>query len=194
MRWFRRHDGWCWNRGSHWCRRNSADRGTSAFGSSSNVTPTGGSPAGVGGGNVTCGNAAAIRLGPIVYTGQDQLSNADKSCRLAAQRHLARFLQRFAVTQDGEASKQVDLLEKVFVDLAKVESLPTLLNCSVVAGQLGSETGWALQGDLSGKDVFHSKMAEHLAAAQTFALRQPEKMRGPRRRRRTRGMRVLAAR
>ncbi len=61
----------------------------------------------------------AIRLGPIAYTGQDQLSNADKSRRLAAQRHLARFLQRFAVTQDGEATKQVDLLEKVFVDLAK---------------------------------------------------------------------------
>jgi len=61
----------------------------------------------------------AIRLGPIAYTVQEQLSNADKARRLAAQRHLARFLQRFAVTQDGETQKQVDLLEKVFVDLAK---------------------------------------------------------------------------
>ena len=61
----------------------------------------------------------AIRLGPIAYTGQEQLSVADRARRLAAQRHLARFLQRFAVSQDGESKKQVDLLEKVFVDLAK---------------------------------------------------------------------------
>jgi large subunit ribosomal protein L17 len=61
----------------------------------------------------------AIRLGPIAYTGQDQLSVADRARRLAAQRHLARFLRRFAVSQDGESVKQVDLLEKVFVDLAK---------------------------------------------------------------------------
>jgi len=61
----------------------------------------------------------AIRLGPIAYTAQDQLGNADKARRLAAQRHLARFLQRFAMTQDGDTTKQVDLLDKVFVDLAK---------------------------------------------------------------------------
>lgn len=61
----------------------------------------------------------AIRLGPIAYTVKDELSVADRARRLAAQRHLARFLQRFAVTQDGETTKQVDLLEKVFVDLAK---------------------------------------------------------------------------
>ncbi len=61
----------------------------------------------------------AIRLGPIAYTVQDELSVADRARRLAAQRHLARFLQRFAVSNDGEMTKQVDLLEKVFVDLAK---------------------------------------------------------------------------
>ena len=61
----------------------------------------------------------AIRLGPIAYTGQEQLSVADRARRLAAQRHLARFLHRFAVSQDGESTKQVDLLEKIFVDLAK---------------------------------------------------------------------------
>jgi len=61
----------------------------------------------------------AIRLGPIAYTGQEQLSAADRARRLAAQRHLARFLRRFSVSQDGESVKQVDLLEKVFVDLAK---------------------------------------------------------------------------
>ncbi len=61
----------------------------------------------------------AIRLGPIAYTVQTELSVADRARRLAAQRHLARFLQRFAVTGDGGTAKQVDLLEKVFVDLAK---------------------------------------------------------------------------
>ena len=61
----------------------------------------------------------AIRLGPVAYTVQTELSLADRARRLAAQRHLARFLQRFAVTTDGGTTKQVDLLEKVFVDLAK---------------------------------------------------------------------------
>ena len=61
----------------------------------------------------------AIRLGPIAYTGHDELSLADRARRLAAQRHLARFLQRFAVTQDGNETKRVDLVEKVFADLAK---------------------------------------------------------------------------
>ncbi len=61
----------------------------------------------------------AIRLGPIAYTGHADLSVADRARRLAAQRQLAKFLQRFAVTQDGEATKRVDILEKVFVDLAK---------------------------------------------------------------------------
>ncbi len=61
----------------------------------------------------------AIRLGPIAYTGHADLSVADRSRRLAAQRQLAKFLQRFAETQDGEQTKRVDILEKVFVDLAK---------------------------------------------------------------------------
>jgi large subunit ribosomal protein L17 len=61
----------------------------------------------------------AIRLGPIAYTVQDELSVADRARRLAAQRHLGQFLQRFAVRQDGETTRQVDILEKVFVDLAK---------------------------------------------------------------------------
>lgn len=61
----------------------------------------------------------AIRLGPIAYTVQDELSVAERARRLAAQRHLGQFLQRFAVAQDGDTTKQVDIVEKVFVDLAK---------------------------------------------------------------------------
>lgn len=61
----------------------------------------------------------AIRLGPIAYTGHADLSIADRARRMAAQRHLARFLQRFAETQDNGETKRVDIIEKVFVDLAK---------------------------------------------------------------------------
>src|SRR5512142_3027735 len=61
----------------------------------------------------------AIRLGPIAYTGHAELSVADRSRRLAAQRQLGKFLQRFAETKDGEEMTRVDILEKVFVDLAK---------------------------------------------------------------------------
>lgn len=62
----------------------------------------------------------ARRLGAIAFTPNDQLSAADRARRQAAQQQVARFLQRFAVvTESEESSKKVDLIEKVFVDLAK---------------------------------------------------------------------------
>jgi large subunit ribosomal protein L17 len=61
----------------------------------------------------------AVRLGPVAYTAHDKLSAADRARRLAAQRQMGRFLRRFAVVPDDGASKKVDLIEKVFVDLAK---------------------------------------------------------------------------
>jgi large subunit ribosomal protein L17 len=61
----------------------------------------------------------AVRLGPVAYTAHDKLSVADRARRLAAQRQMGRFLRRFAVVPDDGASKKVDLIEKVFVDLAK---------------------------------------------------------------------------
>jgi large subunit ribosomal protein L17 len=61
----------------------------------------------------------AIRLGDVAYTPDDKLSPADKARRLAAARQVGRFLQRFGVAQDGDQSRKVDLVEKVFVDLAK---------------------------------------------------------------------------
>jgi len=61
----------------------------------------------------------AIRLGDVAYTPGDKLSPADRARRLAAARQVGRFLQRFGVAQDGEQSRKVDLVEKVFVDLAK---------------------------------------------------------------------------
>ena len=61
----------------------------------------------------------AIRLGNVAYTPHADLKPADRARRLAAQRQVGRFLQRFGVRDDGEESKKVDLVEKVFVDLAK---------------------------------------------------------------------------
>jgi large subunit ribosomal protein L17 len=61
----------------------------------------------------------AKRLGAIAYTSHEKLSEADRARRLAAQKQVGRFLQRFATVQSGGESQKVDLIEKVFVDLAK---------------------------------------------------------------------------
>ena len=61
----------------------------------------------------------AIRLGDVAYTPHDKLSIADRARRQAAQQQVGTFLRRFQVTQDGSESTKVDLIEKVFVDLAK---------------------------------------------------------------------------
>jgi large subunit ribosomal protein L17 len=61
----------------------------------------------------------AIRLGEVAYTAHNDLSSADRARRLAAQRQIGRFLQRFAVVQDGDDTRKVDLIEKLFLDLAK---------------------------------------------------------------------------
>ncbi len=61
----------------------------------------------------------ARRLGEVAYTPHDKLTVADRARRQAAQRQMARFLRRFAVVGQGEASKKIDLVEKVFIDLAK---------------------------------------------------------------------------
>jgi len=61
----------------------------------------------------------AIRLGNVAFTPDAELSPPDKARRLAAARQVGRFLQRFGVRDDGTESKKVDLVEKVFVDLAK---------------------------------------------------------------------------
>jgi large subunit ribosomal protein L17 len=61
----------------------------------------------------------AIRLGEVAYTPWDKLSAVDKGKRLHAQRLVAQDLPRFGVKeQDGQHTK-IDLVEKIFVDLAK---------------------------------------------------------------------------
>ncbi len=61
----------------------------------------------------------AKHIGPAAYTPHAELSVADKARRQAAQAQVGRFLRRFAVIHTGEESRTVDLIEKVFVDLAK---------------------------------------------------------------------------
>ena len=61
----------------------------------------------------------ARRLGSVAYTPQDKLSAPDEARRQAAQSQVGKFLRRFLVIHDGTESRTVDLIEKVFVDLAK---------------------------------------------------------------------------
>jgi len=61
----------------------------------------------------------AVRLGDVAYTPQDKLSDADKAKRHAAQAHMGRFLRRFAVVKQSGEDVKIDLVEKVFLDLAR---------------------------------------------------------------------------
>lgn len=60
----------------------------------------------------------ALRLGAVAFTPQDKLTTADKARRLAVERHLSQYLRRFGAVQSEEMGK-IDLVEKVFIDLAK---------------------------------------------------------------------------
>jgi large subunit ribosomal protein L17 len=62
----------------------------------------------------------ARRLGPIAYTPLADLSPADRARRLAASRGIAETIPRFGVrSESGGATKRVDLVEKVLVELAR---------------------------------------------------------------------------
>jgi large subunit ribosomal protein L17 len=62
----------------------------------------------------------AMRLGAVAYTPQDHLSDADKARRLHAQRLVSAFIPRFGVrVEKGGEARKVDLVEKIFLDLAK---------------------------------------------------------------------------
>ena len=62
----------------------------------------------------------ATRLGKVAYTAQAELSPAEKAQRLHATRLVGSFIQRFgARTMPGGDIQKVDLVQKIFVDLAK---------------------------------------------------------------------------
>ena len=62
----------------------------------------------------------ARRLGEVSYTPLEKLSDKDKARRLHVKRLIASFIPRFGTkTEKGGATKTVDLVEKVLLDLAK---------------------------------------------------------------------------
>jgi large subunit ribosomal protein L17 len=61
----------------------------------------------------------AIRLGDVAYTKNEDLKPADRAKRLHAERLVGAFIPRFGTKQDGGETKKIDLVEKVFIDLAK---------------------------------------------------------------------------
>ncbi|HSY25000.1 MAG TPA: 50S ribosomal protein L17 [Polyangiaceae bacterium] len=62
----------------------------------------------------------ARRLGPVAYTPQADLSVADRARRLAASRAIAAYVPRFGVrVEEGGATKRVDLVEKVLIELSR---------------------------------------------------------------------------
>jgi large subunit ribosomal protein L17 len=61
----------------------------------------------------------AIRLGPVAYTPQADLKAPDRARRLAAEQRIGRFLRRFAVVGGEGETRRIDLIEKVFLDLAR---------------------------------------------------------------------------
>jgi large subunit ribosomal protein L17 len=62
----------------------------------------------------------AMRLGKVAYTPQTELSPGDKARRLHATRLVGSFVGRFGTrTLPGGEFEKIDLVEKVFTDLAK---------------------------------------------------------------------------
>jgi large subunit ribosomal protein L17 len=62
----------------------------------------------------------AIRLGELAYSGNEKLSASDQARRLHAKRLVRAYIPRFGVRiEKGGVAKKVDLVEKVFLDLAK---------------------------------------------------------------------------
>jgi large subunit ribosomal protein L17 len=61
----------------------------------------------------------AIRLGDVAYTKNEDLKPADRAKRLHAQRLVGAFIPRFGTKLEGTETKKIDLVEKVFLDLAK---------------------------------------------------------------------------
>jgi large subunit ribosomal protein L17 len=62
----------------------------------------------------------AKRLGEVAFTPQDKLSETDKAKRLSATRFVGAQIPRWGTrVEKGGDTKKVDLVEKLFLDLAK---------------------------------------------------------------------------
>jgi len=61
----------------------------------------------------------AVRLGEVAYTKNEDLKPADRAKRLHAERLVGAFIPRFGTKLDEGETKKIDLVEKVFLDLAR---------------------------------------------------------------------------
>src|SRR5882672_4667351 len=61
----------------------------------------------------------AVRLGELAYTKNEELKPDDRAKRLHAQRLVGAFIPRFGTRLEDGEPKKIDLVEKVFLDLAK---------------------------------------------------------------------------
>ncbi|MGH7284917.1 MAG: 50S ribosomal protein L17 [Polyangiaceae bacterium] len=61
----------------------------------------------------------AKRLGKVAYTKHDDLSPVDRAKRLAATRVVGSYVTRWGTKIEGDDSQKVDLVEKIFCDLAR---------------------------------------------------------------------------
>ena len=61
----------------------------------------------------------AKRLGKVAYTKHEDLSPVDRAKRLAAQRVVGGYVTRWGTKIEGDDTTKVDLVEKIFCDLAR---------------------------------------------------------------------------
>jgi large subunit ribosomal protein L17 len=61
----------------------------------------------------------AVRLGAVAFTPDVELSAESRARRIHAQRLVAAFIPRFGTRVENGETRKIDLVEKVFVDLAK---------------------------------------------------------------------------
>jgi large subunit ribosomal protein L17 len=61
----------------------------------------------------------AMRLGDVAYTPLAELSPEQRALRLHATRMVGQFLPRFGTRLENGQTKRIDLVEKIFLDLAK---------------------------------------------------------------------------
>jgi large subunit ribosomal protein L17 len=137
----------------------------------------------------------AIRLGPVAYTSQKDLDAVGKARRLAVEQRIGQFLRRFAVVERGGEARRVDLIEKVFLDLAKrFRDRPGGYTRIIKLGrrrgdnapmslvefvELAADGSSGTSGKTKGKDKPKKGVAEKAEAAAETAAEKPKRAKKP---------------